>query len=136
MSHKEKGMSLIELIIVVAIIAILGVVAYPSYMDSVRETRKTDGISMINKVMQAQERFFVNNLTYTDDLTDLGFASADNVSSEEGHYLVSAEDCDAGINVCVNITTDAQGSQDTGTPAEDDLELNSQGTKAGKWPND
>lgn len=136
MKQHQKGMSLLELIIVVAIIGILGMVAYPSYLDSVRETRKTDGISMINKVMQAQERFFVNNLTYTEDLTDLGFASADNVSSEEGHYLVSAEDCDAGINVCVNITTDAQGSQDTGTPAEDDLELNSQGTKAGKWPND
>ena len=66
----------------------------------------------------------------------LGFSAANNVPSEEGHYLVSAEACDVGINVCVNIATDAQGSQDTGTPAEDDLELNSQGTKAGKWPND
>jgi len=66
----------------------------------------------------------------------LGFSAANNVPSEEGQYLVSAEACDAGINVCVNIATDAQGSQDTGTPAEDDLELNSQGTKAGKWPND
>jgi type IV pilus assembly protein PilE len=136
MKHYQRGMSLLELIIVVAIIGILAMVAYPSYLDSVRDTRKTDGISMINKVMQAQERFFVNNLTYTVDLQDLGFSAANNVPSEEGHYLVSAEACDAGINVCVNIATDAQGSQDTGTPAEDDLELNSQGTKAGKWPND
>jgi type IV pilus assembly protein PilE len=120
--------------IVVAIIGIIGMIAYPSYMDTVRDTRKSDGISMVNKVMQAQERFFVNNLTYTEDLTDLGFASATNVPSEEGHYLVTAEDCDTGINVCVNITTDAQGSQDTGEPAEDDLGLNSQGTKSGKWP--
>jgi len=134
MNPKEKGFSLIELMIVVAIIGIIGMIAYPSYMDTVRDTRKSDGISMVNKVMQAQERFFVNNLTYTEDLTDLGFASATNVPSEEGHYLVTAEDCDTGINVCVNITTDAQGSQDTGEPAEDDLGLNSQGTKSGKWP--
>lgn len=136
MSPKEKGMSLIELMIVVAIIAIIGMVAFPSYMNNIRETRKSDGISMINKVMQAQERFFVNNLTYTEDLTDLGFASATNVSSEEGHYLVTAEDCDTGINVCVNIATDAQGSQDTGVAAEDNLGVNSQGTKTGKWPGD
>ncbi len=134
MNPKEKGFSLIELMIVVAIIGIIGMIAYPSYMETVRDTRKSDGISMVNKVMQAQERFFVNNLTYTEDLTDLGFASATNVPSEEGHYLVTAEDCDTGINVCVNITTDAQGSQDTGEPAEDDLGLNSQGTKSGKWP--
>lgn len=134
MRIKEKGMSLLELMIVVAIIGIIGMIAYPSYMDTVRDARKSDGISMVNKVMQAQERFFVNNLTYTEDLTDLGFASATNVSSEEGHYLVTAEDCDAGINVCVNITTDAQGSQDTGVAADDNLGINSQGTKSGEWP--
>jgi type IV pilus assembly protein PilE len=136
MMNQQRGMSLIELMIVVAIIAILGMVAYPSYMDSIRETRKSDGISIINKVMQAQQRFFVNNLTYTNDLTDLGFAAANNVSSEEGYYLVSAAACAGGIDECVNITTDAQGSQDTGTPADDDLALNSQGAKSGKWPND
>jgi len=134
MSPKEKGFSLIELMIVVAIIAIIAMVAFPSYMNTIRDARKSDGISMINKVMQAQERYFVNNLTYTADLTDLGFASIANVPSEEGYYLVTAGGCGAGINVCVSITTDAQGSQDTAVPADDNLGLNSQGTKSGKWP--
>jgi len=136
MNFKEKGMSLIELMIVVAIIGIIGMVAFPSYLANVRETRKSDGIAMINKVMQAQERFFINNLTYTENLQNLGFAGPNNISSEEGHYLVSATECGDGIAVCVNITTDAQGAQDTGVPADDNLGLNSQGTKAGIWPND
>ena len=136
MKMKYQGFSLIELIIVVLIIGILGALAYPSYQEYARETKKTDGITMINKIMQAQERYFVNTLTYTDDLTDLGFATASDVPSEEGYYLISAETCGDGLNECVNITSDAQGSQDTGNPAEDDLELNSQGTKTGKWPND
>jgi type IV pilus assembly protein PilE len=136
MKKYQRGMSLIELMIVVAIIGILVAIAYPSYRVHVIKTRKTDAIALINKVIQAQERYFVNNLTYIIDLTQLGFASANDLPSDGGHYLISAEACGDGIATCVNITTDAQGSQDTNTPADDDLALNSQGTKAGKWPND
>lgn len=136
MKTKQSGMSLIELMIVVAIVGILGAIVYPSYRDSIVKTRKTDGISMVNKVMQAQERFFINNLTYTVNLTQLGFGAANNLPSEEGFYLVSAAACGGGIAQCVNITSVAQGAQSTGTPADDNLSLNSQGTKTGKWPND
>ena len=134
MKKYQRGMSLIELVIVIAIIGILVATAYPSYREHIIKTRKTDAVALINKVIQAQERYFVNTLTYTTDLTVLGFSSASDFPSDEGHYLVSAEACGGGIAECVNITADAQASQNTGTPADDNL--NSQGTKAGKWPND
>lgn len=137
MKTFQRGMSLIELVIVVGIIAILGAIVYPSYMDSVVKTRKTDGIAMMTKVMQAQERFFVNSLTYTTNLTQLGFGSAANLPSEEGYYLISAVACGDGITSCVNITAVAQGSQNTAAAdTVDNLGLNSQGTKTGKWPTD
>ena len=133
---KQQGMSLIELMIVIAIIGIISAVAYPSYQEHMIKTRKSDGLAIINKVMQAQERFFVNNLTYTANLTLLGFPSATNVPSEKGYYLVSAAACAGGLTACVNITTVAQGTQNTGIPAEDNLGQDSLGTKTGKWPND
>lgn len=137
MINKEKGMTLIELMIVVAIVAIIGMVAYPSYMDSVRKTRKADAVATINKIMQAQERYFVNNLTYTSDLTDLGFSASSDLPSEEGFYKATAEAC-AGdtVAVCINIITTAQGSQATGNSTNDNIGLDSRGVKTGKWPND
>ena len=136
MRIKNLGMSLIELMIVIAIIGIISAVAYPSYQQHMIKTRKSDGLAIINKVMQAQERFFINNLTYTIDLTALGFSAVNNAPSEKAFYLVSAVACAGGIAECVNITTIAQGPQVTGTPANDNLSLDSQGTKTGIWPND
>lgn len=136
MKIKQRGFSLIEVMIVMAIIGVLFAVAYPSYQQHMIETRKADGLSIINKVIQAQERFYVNRLTYTIDLTELGFASANNLPSEERYYLVTAAPCGGDIATCVNIVATAQGAQITGNPADDNLGLNSQGTKTGKWPSD
>lgn len=129
--QRIEGFSLIELMIVVAIIALLAMVAYPSYMETVRETRRTEGIALINKVMQAQERHFINNLTYTTDLTDLGMAVATNLPSENGHYQISAAACAGGLPIdeCINVVATAQGSQ----AVEGNLGLTSRGEKTGSW---
>jgi len=136
MNTKQCGLTLIEIVVVMAIIGILLGVAFPSYQQHMIETRKSDGLLIINRVMQAQENFYINRLTYTQDLTQLGFANANNQPSEKGYYTVSAVPCNGDIAICVDITTTAQGVQVTGVPADDNLSLNSQGVKGGKWPND
>ncbi len=72
---KTLGFSLIELMIVVAIIAILAAISYPSYRDSVRKSRRVDAKSVLTDIAQMQETFYARNGRYTDDMTDLGFAS-------------------------------------------------------------
>lgn len=129
MMKRSPGFSLIELIVVVAIIAILTMVAYPSYLNYIKKTRRAEGIALINKVMQAEERYFVNNSppTYTDKLTDLGFSVDSDLPTENGYYQVNAEACGDGIADCVNIVATAAGSQAT----DGNLEYNSRGEK--KW---
>lgn len=52
-----SGFSLIELMITIAIVGIIAVVAYPSYQDSIRKTRRADGIAAALAVQVAQEKF-------------------------------------------------------------------------------
>lgn len=123
---RSAGFSLIEVMIVAAIIGILSMIAYPSYQDHMRKTKRTDGIAAINKIIQAQERHFTSNFTYETDLTKLGFSTASNIPSEDGHYKVSAAACSgATIKQCVIVTAAAQGGQ----VSDGNLSLNSRGSK-------
>ena len=126
---RQKGFSLMEMMIAVAIVGILAAIGYPSFLEKIRETRRTEAITLTTKIMQAQERFFVNNLTYTADLTDLGFSAAANLPTENGYYQLSAQACAGDIALCVNIVSTAQGSQ----VADGDIEYNSRGETQGHW---
>jgi type IV pilus assembly protein PilE len=130
--QKQTGFTLIELMIVVVVIGILAMIAYPSYQESIRETRRADGQALLMSIVNAEERYFTQNNSYTSDLTDLGYTAATNVDSEEGFYKASAAACTgATIATCVDVTGTAQGTQ----AADGNLTLNSRGQKtpAAKW---
>ncbi|MBA1146518.1 type IV pilin protein [Ectothiorhodospiraceae bacterium WFHF3C12] len=64
MQAREKGVTLLELMIVVAIIGILAGIAYPSYQTHVTETRRTDAMGALNGLAAAMERYYTENLSY------------------------------------------------------------------------
>lgn len=65
---KQQGFSLIELMIVVAIVGILAAIAYPSYQNYVLRSGRADGQAKLMEILQAQERFYSQNQTYTANL--------------------------------------------------------------------
>ena len=131
---KQKGFNLIELMIVVTIIGILAAIAYPQYSQYVTQARRNDGIATLLQIMQQQERFFTEQLTYTADLTALGYTvdGGGKASTENGHYRVSAAVCTGEtIDRCVNLTAEPQGVQ----AGDGNMTLDSRGnrTPATHW---
>lgn len=132
---KQSGFTLIELMIVVAIVGILAAIAYPSYQSYVERTGRADGQAKLMEIMQAQERFYSQNQTYTANLGagagGLGYGVAANaaVASDERRYNITAAACAGGaIANCVVLSADAVGQQASDTKCGD-LTLDSRGTK-------
>jgi len=129
---KQQGFTLIEMMIVVAIVGILAAIAFPSYRDYVERAGRADGKAKLMEIMQAQERFYSQNQTYTANLGagGLGYGVAANaaVASDEGRYNIPAAACGGAIASCVALTADAVGQQASDTKCGD-LTLDSRGTK-------
>lgn len=67
MMTKQRGFTLIEVMIVVVIVAILASIAYPSYQEQVRKSRRGDAGAVLTQSAQWMERFFTENSRYDQD---------------------------------------------------------------------
>lgn len=62
---KQRGFTLIEVMIVVAIVGILTAIAYPSYTEHIRKSRRADAQSALMELAQFMERRFTTTGSYS-----------------------------------------------------------------------
>ena len=113
-ARRNKGFTLIELMIAVAIIALLSMVALPSFMQNVRKSNRTDAQTALARTSTNLERFFSANGTYTTDVTQLGLVIDGGTGySDDGHYVISVAAGATGIgsSYVVTATADADSMQ-------------------------
>lgn len=95
MRKKMQGVTLLELMIVVVIISILTAIAYPSYRQYVAKAKRNEAKAALLKIATLQERWYLQNNTYTTDMNNLGFIGANNVPTDSGTYIVNVTAADA-----------------------------------------
>jgi len=83
-NSRERGFTLIELMIVVAVIAILASIAYPAYRDSVLKGKRAAGRAALAELLQQEERYMTQQNTYLS-FTNTGGTTVP--ASEPAHAL-------------------------------------------------
>jgi type IV pilus assembly protein PilE len=89
MPTRQRGFTLIELVIVVVLVAILTLVAVPSYLSSVQKSRRTDAKTALTASAQAMERVFTQTNTYANVTAG---TNGVNSTSDNGYYTITFRD--------------------------------------------
>ena len=82
--QRANGFTLIELAVVVAVVAIIAMIAFPSYTAAMQKSRRTEGKTLLQTIMAAEERYYTNFNRYTNDTGTSGLGVA--TDSEPGRY--------------------------------------------------
>ena len=84
---KSSAFTLIELLVVVLIVGILSAIALPQYEKAVEKSRAMEGIVLARAVLDAQQRYYLANGTYSKDLNELDIQIPGQAIAAKGHAL-------------------------------------------------
>ena len=104
-----SGITLIELMIVVVVISILAAIAYPNYQEFTARAKRNEAKAALLRLAINQERFYLNNNSFTLNLAELGFGSA---ITETGYYQIQVTAADTS-NFTASATYLQGGSEAT-----------------------
>jgi type IV pilus assembly protein PilE len=131
--QKEKGLTLIELLIVIVIVGLLAAVAIPIYTGYMQRARRADAKTALEQVRAAQEMWRAEKGSYA---TDGGGNSAEtilqNTMGASNTTISSYYTWSFTVKTATAFTAQATP---VGTQAGDGwLEINQDGTKTSQFP--
>jgi len=85
---RNRGFTLIELMVALAIAGVLASVALPSFQSHIRKARRVDAQASLQRIQLEQVRWRAHHDTYTTTLSDLGLTN----SSGQAYLQLSIAD--------------------------------------------
>ena len=114
MKNKQTGFTLIEVMIAMAVIAILASIALPAYQEQVRTGKRTEAQNLLLEAASKQQRFHSDNMSYAQDMGDLGYGAANNNAedTETGAYTIQVNAAADGSSYTLLATPTAAQAND------------------------
>jgi len=107
-----RGFSLIELMIALLIVAIVAAIAIPGYRNYVMRANRNDATAALMKIAAAQEKFYLQNNTYTNNLDDPPPAGLGIPTTDNGYYTLAVAFVGGPtVGFVATATVDAGGPQ-------------------------
>ena len=82
-----RGVTLLELMVVVVIIGILTAMAYPNYRQFIARAKRNEAKAALLQIATNQERFYLQNSTFTTDANLLGFPVDPFITDSEAYSV-------------------------------------------------
>ena len=132
MRRHMQGVTLMELMIVVVILGILTAIAYPSYRQYVAKAKRNEAKLCLLQIATMQERFYLQNNTYTVNMSSLGFPVDTDFMTDSNSYVINVTEAgpatfsatavyqkaDAEAGKCATFSIDGRGAKSS-TPSVD-----------------
>ena len=103
---RNKGFTLIEMMIVIVVVGILTFVALPAYQNSVLKSNRSAAKGVLFNVASRLEQYFINSKAYTNQLDDLGLPAAyyvdnqaDVAPADSAIYLINLSTVGGGYSI-------------------------------------
>ena len=127
--RRQRGVTLIELLVAVVIVGILGMIAYPSYTSHLVKSRRAQATACLQEAAQYMERFYTTNLRYDQTATTsiaVSLPTTARSPPRTGRYLLSTASGSASASA---LKATPQGAQATADTQCGTLGLSQAGTK-------
>lgn len=131
--RSARGVTLMELLVVITILAVLASIAVPTYRRYLIRAQRSEAKIALLQLQTAQEKFYLQNNVYTDDITSASPSGLGLLAeTETGKYTVAValDDVD-GIDdqAYVATATPRAGGGQTDDDQCDSFTIDERGTR-------
>ena len=131
-SARQRGFSLIELLIAVVVVAILTSIALPSYQGHMRKSSRAAAQALLMDVANRQAQYLLDARNYAVGPAALSALNISLPGEVASYYTIAVENGSGGTTPTTPPTFLVKATPITGTRQEPDGELRL-GHDGGKW---